>query len=510
VSKTKKKIRTIIVIGVSLLSLCWGKERPNVVMIMVDDLGWSDLGCYGSEIKTPHIDALAAEGVVFRRFYNNAKCGASRVNLLMGEGRHASPGKYNLPTIGDVLRGGGYHTYASGKHHSPTNLIDHGFDRYYGLRDGMCNHFNPGLQRKGEPEPKGKGRKRYWCDDQLTFETKNPDFQHYFPPSFYSTDVFTAKALEYLSDWEQAETGRPFLLYLAYTAPHDPLHAWPEDISKYEGVYDEGYGEIRKARYAKQQELGLITPDRFPLSEATHDAWDTLKEDEREQQIRVMQIYAAMIDRIDQKVGEVLAQLKKMGVYENTLILFCSDNGAETVGGRESEGELGGVGSYVSLGSDWSNVANTPHRLHKARAHNGGSRTPMIMHWPAGLKNPGRHTDQCGHLVDVMPTLMEVSGAEHLSIEITDLQGESLLPVLADVKTPRKKPIFMEWNSSAYLIQDSYKLVTENRKTWHLYNLDTDESETVDLAKQVPERVKAMVTEFKRIKTLPLKYKVTQ
>ena len=304
---------------------------------MVDDLGWSDLGCYGGVIKTPNLDALAHNGIRFRRFYNNAKCGASRVSLLMGESNYAaSQNKYNNPTLGHILSAAGYHTYASGKHHSTVNLFDVGFDHYYGLRDGMCNHFNPGLQRDGEPVPAGKqGRERVWCDDSKVFKTKDPKYQHYFPKGFYSTDAFTGKAIEYLNQWEKEKSGRPFFLYLAYTAPHDPLHAWPRDIAKYQGIYDSGYGAIRQARYEKQQKIGLVDPSTFPLSPATHDDWQRLTDQEKEQQIVVMQIYAAMIDRIDQKIGELIAKLKTSGAYDNTLILFCSDNGCEKVGSRK-------------------------------------------------------------------------------------------------------------------------------------------------------------------------------
>lgn len=222
-------------------------EKPNIVVIMADDLGWSDLGCYGGEIKTPNLDALAERGVRFRRFYNNAKCEVSRVGLLMGSSNFkASQNRYQNPTLGQLLRRAGYHTYASGKHHSTISLFDRGFDRYYGLRDGMCNHFNPELQRDGEPVPAGKkGKERVWCDDDLTFAAKDPRYQHYFAKGFYSTDAFTFKAIEYIDAWEKRNSGRPFFLYLAYTAPHDPLRAWPEDIAKYNGAYDSGYGAIQ-------------------------------------------------------------------------------------------------------------------------------------------------------------------------------------------------------------------------------------------------------------------------
>lgn len=484
------------------LNIAGAGPKPNIVMIMADDLGWSDLGCYGGEIQTPNLDKLAEEGVRFRRFYNNAKCGASRVSLLMGMSNYsASAGSYNNPTLGNVLREAGYHTYASGKHHSTTNLFEHGFDHYYGLRDGMCNHFNPGLQREGEHVPSGKeGRERYWCDDALTFKAKDPKYQHYFPKDFYSTDAFTGKALEYLDEWQKEKTGRPFFLYLTYTAPHDPLLAWPKDIAKYDGVYDSGYGAIREARYAKQQALGLLDSKTSPLSEATHDAWAKLNEEDKEQQTQVMEVYAAMIDRIDQKLGELIQELKAAGVYENTLILFCSDNGGEKVGSRKMQDNIGSVGSYVSPGSDWSNVSNTPHRYNKTHSYNGGSRTPMILHWPKGIKNPGRFTDKFAHLSDVMPTLIELSGATYPETfggkSGRVLRGDSFVDVLKDQPLGNREPIYMDRGRYCYIIDDGYKLLSMDGKKWSLYNLKEEETEITDLSKQMPEKHNELLKKF--------------
>lgn len=484
----------ICVLGVLACTASASAEKPNIVFIMADDLGWSDLGCYGGEIKTPNLDKLAENGVRFRRFYNHAKCGASRVSLLMGASNFkASQNRYQNPTLGQLLGKAGYHTYASGKHHSTISLFDRGFDRYYGLRDGMCNHFNPGLQRDGEPVPAGKkGKERVWCDDGLTFKAKDPEYQHYFPKGFYSTDAFTSKAIDYLDEWEKGQTGRPFFLYLAYTAPHDPLQAWPEDIARYDGVYDAGYGAIRQARYARQQEIGLIDAKTSPLSPATHDKWDNLNAEEREQQIAVMQVYAAMIDRIDQKVGALIQKLKSAGVYENTLIFFCSDNGCEKVGSRKMVDEIGSVGTYVSPGSDWCNVSNTPHRFHKTSAYNGGSRTPMIMHWPKGISNPGRFTDKFAHLSDVMPTLLELSGATYPETfegsSGRKLYGDSLVDVLQDRPLKERDPIFMNRGGNRYIIYQGYKLVTTDGKNWNLYHLEKEETEITDLSEQEPAR----------------------
>lgn len=487
----------------SFCSHCFGEDGPpNVVMIMADDLGYSDLGCYGGEVKTPNLDRLAKNGIRFRRFYNNAKCGASRASLLMGSSNFkANVNRFDNPTLGHVLGEAGYHTYAAGKHHSASNLFERGFDHYYGLRDGMCNHFNPGLQRDGEPIPVGKkGKERVWCDDALTFKAKDPKYQHYFPKGFYSTDAFTSKGLEYLDQWQAKKSGKPFLLYIAYTAPHDPLHAWPEDIAKYDGVYDSGYGAIRRARYQKQQELGLLDSQTSPLSPAIHESWEGLKDSERNQQVAVMQVYAAMIDRIDQKVGEVIEKLKAMGVYDDTVILFCSDNGCEKVGSRKMQENIGSVGSYLSPGRSWSNVSNTPHRLHKTSSYNGGSRTPMILHWPKGIKNPGRFTDKFAHLCDVMPTVIELSGATYPETFAgksgRKLLGDSFVDVLRDEPLKDRDPIFMNRDPFRYIIDGDYKLLTVDGKKWSLYNLAKEETEITDLSDQEPEKAQALLSKY--------------
>lgn len=498
------KVRRIILLYVwfILISNAYAAPRPNIVFIMVDDMGWSDLGCYGGEIKTPNLDALATNGVRFRRAFNNAKCGASRVSLLMGRSNiGASQSTYNNPTLGHVLKSVGYHTYASGKNHSTVNLFDKGFDHSYGLRDGMCNHFNPGLQRENEPVPASKGgRARYWCDETLTFDTRDPRYQHYFPKGFYSTDAFTNKGIEYLDEWEKENTGRPFFLYLAYTAPHYPLQAWPEDIARYKGVYDVGYQAIREARYQKQKELGLVDPTQFPLSPATHGNWSQMSAEEQAEQAKLMEIHAAMVDRVDQRIGDLIQKLKALGIYENTLILFCSDNGAEKVGSNEVPSTAGTLETFLSIGRDWSNVANTPHRMYKLSAYNGGSRTPMIVHWPKGLKNPGRFTDKFAHLYNVMPTLLELSGAEYPEnfndVSGRKILGESFADVIYDKPIKYQDPIFMNRGTQAFIIDGGWKLVTEDGKNWSLYNLNKEETEITDLSKKEPERFNALLAQY--------------
>lgn len=485
-------------------------KRPNIVLIMVDDLGWSDLGCYGGEIQTPNIDTLAENGIRFRQFQNNAKCTVSRASLLTGV--YPSQAGFfdgvsflkNSVTLGEVMRGAGYHTYASGKNHGLDNLYNRGFDHYYGLRDGACNHFNPGLQRDGEPEPGRKGYPRVWCDDSLMFDTRDPDYQHYFPADFYSTDAFTDKAIEYIDEWTAQATGRPFFLYLAYTAPHDPIMAWPDDIAKYDGVYDVGYETIRAARYQKQQDIGLISAATHPLSPAVHKDWDSLSQSAKDVEASRMEVTAAMIDRIDQQVGALIQTLKDIGAYDNTLILFCSDNGAQydTINKGDSSATIGSLAWYTSLGADWGNVSDSPFRYWKNSAYNGGSRTPMIAHWPAGIVNPGRFTDKLGHLIDCMPTFVDLTDADYPrtrnNAPVVPMQGESFLDVLYDdTITPRSAPLFLHWGDNRSVIDGDDKLVSQDGgTTWSLYNIATEATEVTDLSAVHPDIYDALLATY--------------
>jgi len=485
--------------------------RPNVVLIMVDDMGWSDIGCYGSEIQTPNLDSLAADGIRFRQFYNTAKCFPSRAGLLTGvypqqNGLDNSDANYlgNSVTLAEVLGSAGYHTYASGKHHGLDNLYDRGFDRYYGLRDGASNHFNPGLRRSGEPEPARKGRPRTWADDALVFDTRDAAYQYYFPTNFYTTDFFTSKAQEYLAEWDQQQTGRPFFLYLPYTAPHDPLMAWPEDIAKYEGVYDVGYEAIRTNRYQKQLDLGLITEAQYALSPATHQAWDSLTAAGRTDQARRMQVYAAMIDRVDQKIGELIAQLQAMGVYEDTLILFCADNGSSDENNNKGDltAEIGGLDRFASLQGHWANVGNTPFKYFKNDSEEGGIRTPLIAHWPNGIVNPGRFSDKRGHLIDFQATLMELAGAEYPrnydESAVTPLQGTSFTDALYDLSITPRDPLYFQWSSGRAIIdENNYKIVSrDSGSSWKLYDLNTDATELTDLSSTQPALRDELVAKY--------------
>ena len=469
-------------------------------------MGWSDLGCYGSEIKTPNIDQLALQGMRFTQFHNTSKCFPSRACLLTGI--YAQQSGYdrsykeplrNAVTLGEVLREAGYITLWSGKHHGVENPIYRGFDHYYGLKDGACNHFNPGVQRPGEGVPArkswtGEKAKRAWCIDSVMYAPYTPEQK-----DFYTTDYFTRYAVDWLEEFRDDK--RPLFLYLSYTAPHDPLMAWQEDIEKYEGMYDHGYEDIRGKRYARQLEMDLID-DSYRLSEKTYPAWDTLSIDVKREEVRKMEVYAAMIDRLDQNIGSLLEALEENGRSENTLIMFVSDNGAsaEMVNLNDDYGEIGTLTRWSSLGPQWANVSNTPFRYYKNYSYEGGINTPLIAHW-LGEIEPGTFSSFPGHFIDIMATYVDISGAkypkEFIGSEITPMQGESLLPAFQGETVQRSTALFWEWSRGQAMREDDWKLVRWGKNNaWDLYNITNDPSETDNLASEYPERVQAMEQQF--------------
>lgn len=504
----KNNVAFLIILCFWLVS-CSSSEHeklPNIILISADDLGWSDLGCYGSEIHTPTLDQLAQQGMRFTSFYNTSKCFPSRACLLTGV--YAQQSGYdrsfreplkNAVTLGEVLRDAGYITLWSGKHHGVENPIYRGFDHYYGLKDGACNHFNPGVQRPGEGVPARKGlsgqkRQRAWCIDSLMFAPYTPDAK-----DFYTTDYFTNYALDWLQEYEK--DNRPIFLYLAYTAPHDPLMAWPVDIRKYEGRYDRGYEDIRKARYERQLEMGLLD-ETYILSEPAYPAWDTLSEEFKQEEIRKMEVYAAMVDRLDQNIGRVLKTLEETGRIDNTLILFVSDNGAsaEVVRLEDDYGEIGTLTRWSSLGPGWANVSNTPFRFYKNYSYEGGINTPLIANWPGKIA-PGTFSAFPGHFVDIMATFLEITGATYPSefndAQITPLQGESLLPAFRGEEVKRTKTLFWEWSQGQAVREGDWKLVRWGKDNpWDLYKLTEDPTEVEDLAADYPERIQEMERQF--------------
>ncbi|MGM9509113.1 arylsulfatase [Larkinella sp. GY13] len=488
-------------------------SRPNIILIMVDDMGYSDLGSYGSEIQTPNLDRLASEGLRLREFYNNAICAPTRASLITGQYPHkagigyfnvnlgipAYQGFLNKPslTFGEVLKQAGYSTLLSGKWHVGNDSLvwpkQRGFDRFYGILGGGSNYFDAG------PMPTGRNSPVVILEDNQR--------QYPKPNSYYFTDEITNHALTYLD--EQNRETKPFFLYLAYTAPHWPLQALPEDIAKYRGKYDAGWDEIRKERLARQVKLGIITQKQAEIA-AVRDAeipdWDALTYEEKQVWKAKMEVYAAMLDRADQGVGKLLAKLKELKKDDNTLILFISDNGApaEDVAhwgpkaGRNS-GPVGTAGSFESQGKPWSYVSNTPFRSFKAFSYEGGISSPFIAWFPGKIK-PGRLEKGTGHLIDIAPTLYDVAQANYPTsyngTATNPLPGVSLANLLFNEKPldpQRPRPIFWEWAGNRAVRQGKWKLVSIYPSyQWELYDLEADRGETQNVAARNPNRVDAL------------------
>jgi arylsulfatase A-like enzyme len=475
-------------------------EKPNIVLILADDLGWSDIGSYGSEVETPNLDWLAENGVRFTQMYNTSKCNPSRAALITGlyaqqvgyEATYLQPLKNGI-TFGELLQSAGYRTLWAGKHHGFDHPMDRGFDRYYGLKEGASNHFNPGPQREGEPKPAQKRPDRPFYNDRTLYQPYSP------PRDFYTTDYFTKHAIAWLDEYKEED--KPFFLYIAYTSPHDPLMAWPEDIAKYRGKYALGYEAIRQKRFDKQKKLGIINED-YALTEATHVPWSSLSDSLRNVEQRKMEVYAAMIDRMDQKIGDIIQKLRELNKLDNTVFIFLSDNGASAeVVNLPGDGKIGTVGQWTSLGQDWANVGNTPLRFFKNYSFEGGIKTPLIISWPKGLGHQNEIISFPAHLIDILPTLGELAGAdypsEYAEKPILPAEGQSLLPAIRGEKLQREKPIFWEWSVGRAARKGDWKLVAHGKESpWELYNLKNDPSETQNLISQFPETAKELESLF--------------
>jgi len=504
-------------------------EKPNIVLILSDDMGFSDIGCYGSEIETPNLDTLAANGLRFKRFYNTARCCPTRASLMTGLHPHETgighmtnppdsnrhdfgpqfPGyrgalNRNCVTIAEVLKSAGYATLMTGKWHLGMATKDlwplqRGFERYYGCLAGATKYFDP-------EHPRG-----IWLDNTPIEKPKSTTDRRY-----YTTDAFTDYAIKFI-DEERRGKDRPFFLYLAYTAAHWPLHAHDEEVAKYQGKYMIGWDKLREQRMKKQIEIGLIDP-KWKLSERFDVAWDSLSEEKKKEMDLRMACYAAMIDRMDQNIGKLVDYLKSIGKYENTLILFLCDNGGCAEGGK-----LGGkanpfdrekwnstYGPAASYGGVWANASNTPFRKFKHYTHEGGISTPLIIHWPRGIKNPGRWVSEPASLPDLMPTFIEVAGAtypkEFNGHKIHPLSGISLKPVFEGKPLKKVRPLYFEHENNAAIMLGDWKLVGTGvsapgkpiPEKWELYNLREDRTETNDLAKKYPEKVAELSSLWKK------------
>ncbi len=513
-------------------------EKPNILLVLADDLGYSDLSCYGSEIQTPHIDALAHQGLRFESFYNSARCCPSRASLMTGlyppqtgiasfttpkpspKRGPAFLGRLNeqCVSLAEVLKPAGYQCYYVGKWHlhPETGPIERGFDEFYGFANGYAQD--------------------QW--DARAYDRLPDDREKEIDPpqgEFYATDVFNQYAVEFIKQGQESKT--PWFVFLGHSAPHFPVQAPPEDADRHMETYLRGWDELRQQRFARMQSLGLIDSTRWKLTDLSlvpvdsddiangysgqpNPHWNDLDTERQTDLARRMALFAAMVEHIDQGMGNIVDHLKATQQLDNTLILFLSDNGGcyewgpYGFDGASRKGitelhtgpaleQMGGFQSNTSYGSAWANLSNTPFRMYKHFTHEGGICTPFIMHWPAVIKDSGTWVRQPGHLVDIMPTLREVAGADYPTTfqdrTLLPEQGQSLFPVLKG-QPLEPRSIFFEHNSACAIIKGDWKAVIGKKfpqpESWELYHLSEDRCETHDLAKEHPQRLQDLINEW--------------
>lgn len=520
-----------------------GNSRPNILLILADDLGYSDLGCYGGEIHTPNLDALAADGLRFTQFYNAARCCPSRACLLTGLYPHEAglgdmtadagaqfPGYRGsignqCVTIAEVLRQAGYQTLMSGKWHvgdmePPTTR---GFDEFFGYYVGYAvDSWNPSMMiRLPEGHPQ----------------------RHYEAGKYYATDAITDNALDFITQARQTPD-KPWFLYLAYQSPHFPLQASADEVAKYLPVYCAGWDKIREQRLARMKQLGIMPQqmaltlrspiprpayalrDGLKTEDGANPAWTSLGSDRQVDLTHRMALYAAMVDHMDGCIGRVLADLKAHGQLDNTLIFFLSDNGAcaewapygfdftlpepvkpgfginmdtekysSVLHAKDALGSMGGPGSYLTYGSGWANACNTPFRYYKHYDQEGGISTPLIVHWPNGFKDKGVWRTQVGHVIDLMATCVEAGRAsypkEFNKQPIHPMEGTSLLPAF-DNKPLQREALYWAHDGNRAVRVGKWKLVALTNGKWELYNMELDRAEQHDLASENDELVKKL------------------
>ena len=510
------------------------KATPNILFIVADDLGYSDLGSYGGEIDTPNLDALAEGGVRLTQFYTMGRCCPSRASILTGQYPHRvglghmtqdinQPGyrgqvSDQAQTIAQALKPAGYRSFIAGKWHLGTpDPTQHGFEEFYGTLTSAKRYFDPDhLIRL----PKGRNKIEY------------PEGE------FYATDAVTDHALDFLKQTESTPD-KPWFLYLAYNAPHFPLHARPEDIAKYKDSFRDGWDTLRTKRLQRMKKLGIV-PEQTELTPrspywnygetktGTNPAWDSLPEDRRNDLARRMSIYAAMVDRMDQQIGRVVNELKSRGEFENTLIVFLSDNGAcaewdpngfdiqssnlNTLYAGKDLDKMGSAETYSSFGSGWANAANTPWRLYKHFSHEGGINSPCIVHWPKGLgEQAGAINHQPAHIIDLMKTAVDVSGSNYTGA--LNLPGENLIKQLKN-NEPQNRTLYFEHEGNRAIRDGEWKLVSLRDQPWELYNFKTTRTELNNLADKNPKTVKKLSDKWKvwakanQVTPLPTDYKV--
>ncbi len=505
-------------------------ETPNILLIMADDMGFSDLGSFGSLVDTPNLDRLANRGLTFTQFYNNARCCPSRASMLTGLYPHQTgmgrmtgdfgvdgyTGELNdrCVTIPEVLQQKGYKSAAAGKwhlsHFRNINTLDEkhawplqrGFDDFYGIINGAGSYYDPAFLHEG--------------NDPVSI-SRDP---------YYFTDVITEKGMQYVDNYLKEE--HPFFLYMAYTAPHWPLHALEEDIEKYKGVFNKGWDRLREMRYQKMIEKGIIDKN-WPLTprDPRIDNWQ--ETDNKKWEARRMAVYAAQIDRMDQNIGKILDYLEKQGERDNTMVLFLADNGGSAEGLSEAWSRLpaiptqtrdgrkvhvgnkpdympGPETTYQSYGVPWANVSNAPFRLYKHWIHEGGISTPLIVSWPGKVSNEGGMNHEVGHINDIMATLLDITGAEYPNTyrgnDIHSLEGKSLLPILKGKSRKGYDHIGWEHHGNRALRKEELKLVYRDKTNWsiepgtpgkwELYHMEKDRTEMNNLATKYPEKTKEL------------------
>jgi arylsulfatase A-like enzyme len=490
-----------------------GADKPNILIVLADDMGFSDAGCYGGEIATPNLDALAKNGLRFTQFYNTARCWPSRAALLTGfyaqqVRRDTVPGIKSgsqgvrpawALLLPEMLKPLGYRTYHSGKWHVDGLPLQNGFDHSYSLND-HDRHFAP---------------KKHTEDDKP------------LPPvdlksGYYTTTAIAEHAIQCLKEHADKYPDRPFFEYLAFTCPHFPVQAPPEDIAKYRKTYLAGWDAMREDRWKRIQELHIPgaslsaierdvgPPYAFPdaikklgPNELNRPLpWNDLTTEQRQFQAAKMAVHAAMVDRMDREIGRVLDQVKAMGALDNTLVLFLSDNGASAEimirgDGHDPHAEPGSATTFLSIGPGWSSLANTPFRRHKTWVHEGGITTPLIVHWPRGIAARGelRHTP--GHVIDFVPTILEVAGGKPPDRwdgkPVPPRPGKSLVPVFAKDGTVTHDSLWWLHEGNRALRAADWKIVAAGKESpWELYDLHADRSETKDLAKEKPDKVREL------------------
>ncbi len=506
------------------------QNRPNVLLIINDDMGYSDIGCYGGEVDTPNINRLANNGLRLTQFYNTPRCSPSRASLLTGLYPHQTgigiltyptgPEGYagdlsrDTVTIAEVLRSSGYRTYMSGKWHVSSNLTEptdswpmqRGFDAFYGTIIGAGSFYYP---------------------NTLTRGNENVDHEARDDASFFYTDAISDQAASFIREHKQDHADQPFFQYVAYTAPHWPLHAHPDDIEKYRGRFDAGWDKLRERRLERMVADGLIHPD-WKLTDRDPSAPAWTEADNKEWLLRCMEVYAAQIDRMDQGIGRIIDALEQTDQFDNTLIVFLSDNGAcaediphgvtmeelcnelmiarshtrdgkEVIAGNIPEIMPGPENTYQSYGTAWANLSNTPFRLYKHWTHEGGVSTPLVCHWPEGIRERGELRHTAAHIPDIMATIVDVTGAdypnEYEGHPIPPMEGHSLVALFAADAMPERL-IFWEHEGNAAVRFGNWKLVREYPGDWELYDMDADRTEMHDLTEQYPDIAKDLSSRY--------------